>query len=98
MRFVVVANFEMFYQDRDKLQRIHLGDTVEELKRFNARRKLKGAVQAVAGGIAMDPLCGADTDASMSNKISPYGCFIAFLKPCVCVCVYVYAFYAIFFH
>lgn len=34
---------------------------MEELKRFNARRKLKGAVQAIAGGIAMDPLC-ADTD------------------------------------
>ncbi|XP_037025999.1 peripheral plasma membrane protein CASK isoform X3 [Bradysia coprophila] len=49
-------------RDRDKLQKQHLGDTVEELKRFNARRKLKGAVQAVAGGIAMDPFCGADTD------------------------------------
>ncbi|XP_055686221.1 peripheral plasma membrane protein CASK isoform X2 [Lutzomyia longipalpis] len=49
-------------RDRDKLQRQHLADTVEELKRFNARRKLKGAVQAVAGGIAMDPLCGADAD------------------------------------
>lgn len=35
---------------------------MEELKRFNARRKLKGAVQAIAGGLAMDPLCGADTD------------------------------------
>lgn len=49
-------------RDRDKLQRTHLGDTVEELKRYNARRKLKGAVQAVAGGVALDPLCCADTD------------------------------------
>lgn len=49
-------------RDRDKLQRNHLGDTVEELKRYNARRKLKGAVQAVAGGVALDPLCCADTD------------------------------------
>nr|XP_029715985.1 peripheral plasma membrane protein CASK isoform X2 [Aedes albopictus] len=49
-------------RDRDKLQRNHLGETVEELKRYNARRKLKGAVQAVAGGVAMDPLCCADTD------------------------------------
>lgn len=49
-------------QDRDKLQRQHLGDTVEELKRYNARRKLKGAVQAVAGGVIMDPLCGIDSD------------------------------------
>ncbi|XP_038114069.1 peripheral plasma membrane protein CASK isoform X6 [Culex quinquefasciatus] len=49
-------------RDRDKLQRAHLGDTVEELKRYNARRKLKGAVQAVAGGVALDPLCCADTD------------------------------------
>lgn len=45
-----------------------MGDTVEELKRFNARRKLKGAVQAVAGGIAMDPFCGADTDSGMIQK------------------------------
>ncbi|XP_055526225.1 peripheral plasma membrane protein CASK isoform X18 [Wyeomyia smithii] len=51
-------------RDRDKLQRTHLGDTVEELKRYNARRKLKGAVQAVAGGVALDPLCCADTDSS----------------------------------
>ncbi|XP_062559925.1 peripheral plasma membrane protein CASK-like isoform X3 [Armigeres subalbatus] len=51
-------------RDRDKLQRNHLGDTVEELKRYNARRKLKGAVQAVAGGVALDPLCCADTDSS----------------------------------
>ncbi|XP_035777655.1 peripheral plasma membrane protein CASK-like isoform X9 [Anopheles albimanus] len=49
-------------RDRDKLQRNHLGDTVEELKRYNARRKLKAAVQTVAGGVAMDPLCCADTD------------------------------------
>ncbi|XP_055908335.1 peripheral plasma membrane protein CASK isoform X2 [Eupeodes corollae] len=49
-------------RDRDKLQRQHLADTVEELKRYNARRKLKGAVQAIAGGIAMDPLFGTDTD------------------------------------
>lgn len=55
------------FQDRDKLQKQHLGDTVEELKRFNARRKLKGAVQAVAGGIAMDPFCGADTDSGIKN-------------------------------
>lgn len=34
-------------QDRDKgAARIHLGDTIEELKKFNARRKLKDAVKA----------------------------------------------------
>ncbi|XP_040164520.1 peripheral plasma membrane protein CASK isoform X12 [Anopheles arabiensis] len=55
-------------RDRDKLQRIHLGDTVEELKRYNARRKLKAAVQTVAGGVAMDPLCCADTDSSKSTQ------------------------------
>lgn len=51
-----------YFQDRDKLQRHHLNDTVEELKRFNARRKLKGAVQAIASGVALDPLCCADSD------------------------------------
>ncbi|KAM7360232.1 peripheral plasma membrane protein CASK isoform 2-T2 [Cochliomyia hominivorax] len=49
-------------RDRDKLQRQHLADTVEELKRYNARRKLKGAVQAIAGGTTLDPIFGTDTD------------------------------------
>lgn len=53
-----------FVQDRDKLQRQHLADTVEELKRYNARRKLKGAVQAIAGGTTLDPIFGTDTDSS----------------------------------
>ncbi|XP_030371370.1 peripheral plasma membrane protein CASK isoform X2 [Scaptodrosophila lebanonensis] len=49
-------------RDRDKLQRTHLADTVEELKRYNARRKLKGAVQAIAGGTTMESLYATDTD------------------------------------
>uniref|UniRef100_A0A1A9ZEB4 Protein kinase domain-containing protein n=1 Tax=Glossina pallidipes TaxID=7398 RepID=A0A1A9ZEB4_GLOPL len=55
-------------RDRDKLQRQHLADTVEELKRYNARRKLKGAVQAIAGGTTLDPLFGTDTDSNMLNE------------------------------
>lgn len=43
-----------------------MADTVEELKRYNARRKLKGAVQAIAGGTTLDPIFGADTDSSMT--------------------------------
>lgn len=36
----------MFFKDRDKgAARIHLGETIEELKKFNARRKLKEAVK-----------------------------------------------------
>ncbi|KAI9581278.1 hypothetical protein GQX74_011214 [Glossina fuscipes] len=34
-------------RDRDKLQRQHLADTVEELKRYNARRKLKDDIYAL---------------------------------------------------
>lgn len=52
-------------QDREKIPKQHLAETVEELKRFNARRKLKGAVQAIAGGLANDPLCCTDTDSGM---------------------------------
>lgn len=55
-------------QDREKIPKQHLGDTVEELKRFNARRKLKGAVQAIAGGLANDPLCGTDTDSGKNME------------------------------
>lgn len=39
-----------------------MSETVDELKRYNARRKLKGAVQAISSGVARDPLCCADTD------------------------------------
>lgn len=59
--FLLLLQF-IFKQDRDKIPKIHLAETVEQLKRFNARRKLKGAVQAIAGGTANDPLCGTDTD------------------------------------
>lgn len=51
-------------QDRDKLQKIHLADAVEGLKRYNARRKLKGAVQALAGAVLLDPLCCPDSDSN----------------------------------
>lgn len=69
-------------KDRDKLQRNHLGDTVEELKRYNARRKLKGAVQAVAGGVALDPLCCADTD---SSKFRVFFFWLSFCVVVECV-------------
>ena len=37
----------LFLQDRDKgAARVHLSETIEELKKFNARRKLKEAVKA----------------------------------------------------
>ena len=29
------------FQDRSKISRVHMSETVEELKKFNARRKLK---------------------------------------------------------
>lgn len=35
------------FQDRDKgASKVHLVDTVEEMKKLNARRRLKGAVMA----------------------------------------------------
>lgn len=80
MYFVFVSVFRICFlgkivsngKDRDKIPKQHLADTVEELKRFNARRKLKGAVQAIAGGLANDPLCGTDTDSGklISNLFS----------------------------
>jgi hypothetical protein len=58
------------------LQRQHLNDTVEELKRFNARRKLKGAVQAIASGVTLDPLCCTDID---SGEFSRQNCNLFFM-------------------
>jgi len=57
-----------FLQERDKLARQHLNDTVEELKRYNARRKLKGAVQAIASGVSHDPLYCTDIDAGNGRR------------------------------
>lgn len=57
MHFVVMyfhSFFLLHFQDRDKLQKIHLAEAVEGLKRYNARRKLKGAVQALAGAVSLD--------------------------------------------
>lgn len=60
--FLFFVCFLFSSQDRDKLPRQHLGDTVEELKRYNARRKLKGAVQSVTNGhMSFD----ADTNSSI---------------------------------
>ena len=45
-----------------------MNETVDELKHFNARRKLKGAVQAIASGVSLDPLlCCTDIDAGRWN-------------------------------
>ena len=30
-----------FFQERSKISKLHMSETVEELKKFNARRKLK---------------------------------------------------------
>ena len=45
-------------QDRDKgIARLHLGDTIEELKKFNARRKLKAAVKLAVSSPRWHSLC-----------------------------------------
>uniref|UniRef100_T1GXW7 Protein kinase domain-containing protein n=1 Tax=Megaselia scalaris TaxID=36166 RepID=T1GXW7_MEGSC len=48
--------------DREKVHRTHLPETVESLKVFNSKRKLKAAVQSIAGGITADSMFGTDTD------------------------------------
>lgn len=50
--------------DREKVHRTHLPETVESLKVFNSKRKLKAAVQSIAGGITADSMFGTDTDIS----------------------------------
>jgi calcium/calmodulin-dependent serine protein kinase len=69
------------------LQRQHLSDTVEELKRFNARRKLKMAVQAIASGVAVDPLLCTDIDSGKfpTIKLCPDPFKICFMISLVAV-------------
>lgn len=46
-----------------------MGDAVKGLQAYNSRRKLKGAVQALAGAVLLDPLYYPDSD---SNFLSFY--------------------------
>ncbi|VEN44330.1 unnamed protein product, partial [Callosobruchus maculatus] len=49
-------------RDRDKGLRIHLTDTVEELKKFNARRKLKSCIQNAVNSSKWYPYDDPNTD------------------------------------
>lgn len=48
-------------QDRDKGLRIHLNETVEELKKFNARRKLKAVILAAVNSTKWYPYDDTDS-------------------------------------
>jgi hypothetical protein len=50
------------FQDRDKGLRIHLGDSVEELKKFNARRKLKAVVLSAVNSSKWYPYDDTNAD------------------------------------
>lgn len=43
-----VQNLHFIIQDREHQNRIHLAGTVEELKKFNSRRRLRAATLAAA--------------------------------------------------
>ncbi|CAG9815741.1 unnamed protein product [Phaedon cochleariae] len=49
-------------RDRDKGLRIHLGDTIEELKKFNARRKLKSCILAAVNSCKWYPYDDTNAD------------------------------------
>ncbi|XP_018580227.1 peripheral plasma membrane protein CASK [Anoplophora glabripennis] len=49
-------------RDRDKGLRIHLGDTVEELKKFNARRKLKSCILSAVNSSKWYPYDDSNAD------------------------------------
>lgn len=60
-------------QDRDKgLTKIHLADTVEELKKFNARRKLKTVVMAAVASSKWSS-CYGDPALANCDSFSDYG-------------------------
>lgn len=52
----------LHFQDRDKGLRIHLGETVEELKKFNARRKLKTVVMSAVNSSKWYPYDDPNVD------------------------------------
>lgn len=52
----------IFFQDRDKGLRIHLTDTVEELKKLNARRKLKTCILSAVNSSKWYPYDDTNAD------------------------------------
>ncbi|PAA60963.1 hypothetical protein BOX15_Mlig017123g1 [Macrostomum lignano] len=59
--------------DKSRVPKLHLGETVEEMKKFNARRKLKGAVLAAVSSARWssyygDPADGGDADESIDAR------------------------------
>lgn len=56
------AGLRIFLQDRDKGLKIHLCDTVEELKKFNARRKLKAVILAAVSSSKWYPYEDGSSD------------------------------------
>lgn len=50
------------FQDRDKGLKIHLANTVEELKKFNARRKLKTFILSVVNSSKWYPYDDTNAD------------------------------------
>ncbi|XP_008191222.1 peripheral plasma membrane protein CASK isoform X3 [Tribolium castaneum] len=55
-------------RDRDKGLRIHLGESVEELKKFNARRKLKAVILSAVNSSKWYPY-----DETNSDSLSDFG-------------------------
>ncbi|XP_071160369.1 peripheral plasma membrane protein CASK-like isoform X26 [Mytilus edulis] len=62
-------------KDRSRIPKVHLQETVEELKKFNARRKLKGAIMAAVSSSKWntfynDPPDMAEDDITSAGAVS----------------------------
>lgn len=66
--------FVFFFQDKDKGLRIHLNDTVEELRKFNARRKLKSAVKSAVDSTKWYHFDDPNADAYSDNGDDEVSC------------------------
>jgi len=60
-------------QDRDKCPRVHLNETVQTLKAFNARRKLKGAILNAVSSPHWNSVCAEPYDAAGADQCTTDG-------------------------
>ena len=68
--FIIFAHF---FQDREKCPRNHLYEVVQNLRAFNARRKLKGAILSAVSSPHWNTVCAEPYDAGSNDQYTGAG-------------------------
>lgn len=73
---------DVLFQEREKGLRIHLGEAIDELKKYNARRKLKASILSAVNSSKWYPYDDINEDALSDfgdDEVSSCGKWIFFV-------------------